>query len=383
MYEANGIEVIDSFRYPFNPGNGHSAERIDLRAFDTAANWTASTCTSLSSPGADNCAANPAGLPKLLRITEVLANQTGTEGAGEGEIVEILNFGDRSVDLAGMFLQSGPNLMSLSLDGLVAWSGGPTVLVPGAFAVVVDPQYDGRFTFPSGTVLMTIDDSSFGSSSLTTTNLVQLVDADGLTLLDRFGFPSDPGDGVSLHRKSLTVVDSAANWVPTPCGSTPGAIDCHTSSDVTTYVSFWADRYASEAGIYWYQAIGWPDWHDPSCELAIVCDGPLSDSHYRDNFPATSSFSFQNPYPNHSVIFVERSSPTDDCGGISGSCTNASVTVPPGALATVPASSLGYYFARTDGPSLNVLDWFGGDPKLYWSIPPDGILPPLFVEVPP
>lgn len=383
LYETNGVEVIDSFRYPFNPGNGRSAERIDLRAFDAAANWTASTCASGSSPGADNCAGSPTGLPKQLRFTEALANQTGTEGAGEGEFVELINFGDRAVELAGMFLECGPDLASLSRDALVAWAGGATVLVPGAFAVVVDPQYDGRFAFPSGTVVMTIDDSGFGSSSLATTHLAQLVDADGITILDRFGYPSDPGDGVSSHRISLTVADSAGNWTATPCGSTPGAIDCPTSSDVSTYVSFWVDRYGDEGGIYWYQAIGWPDWHDPLCELLIVCDGAGNGFHYRDNFPATAAFSFQNPYAAYSVIFVERSSPTDDCGGIAGSCANASVVVPPGALATVPASSLGYYFARTDGPSLNSLDWFGGDPSLYWTIPPDGILAPFSVDVAP
>jgi hypothetical protein len=383
LYESNGVEVIDSYRHPFNPGNGRSAERIDLRAFDTAANWTASTCASGSSPGANNCAAAPAGLPKQLRITEVLANQAGTEGAGEGELVEVINFGDRAVDLAGMFVEAGPDLGSLSRDGLLAWAGGATVLVPGAFAVVIDPQYDGRYAFPSGTVVMTIDDSSFGSSSLATTHLVQLIDADGITILDRFGYPSDPGDGVSLHRISLTAADSASNWTATPCGSTPGAIDCPTTNDVTTYVSFWADRYGDESGIYWYQTIGWPNWHDPICELLIVCDGASNHFHYRDNFPATSAFSFQNPYPDYSVMFVERSSPTDDCGGMPGNCTNATFVVAPGIQATVPASSLGYYFARTDGPSLNSLDWFGGDPDLYWTIPPDGILAPFHVEVHP
>jgi hypothetical protein len=228
---------------------------------------------------------------------------------------------------------------------------------------------------------MTIDDAGFGASALATTHLVQLVDVDGLTLLDRFSYPSDPGDGVSLHRISLTEADSVANWAATPCGSTPGAIDCPTSADVTTYVSFWVDRYGDEGGIYWYQAIGWPDWHDPLCELLIVCDGTGNGFHYRENFPAASAFGFQNPYPDHSILFVERSSPTDDCGGIASSCTNATFTVPPGSFATVPASSLGYYFARTDGPSLNSLDWFGGDPELYWTIPPDGILAPFYVDV--
>ncbi|MBN1770964.1 MAG: lamin tail domain-containing protein, partial [Deltaproteobacteria bacterium] len=383
LYEANGVEVIDSFRSPFNPGNGRSAERIDLRAFDSAANWTASTCASGSSPGADNCAAAAGGLPKQLRITEVLSNQAGTETGGAGEFVELLNIGDRAVDLAGMSLESGTDLLSPARDGIVARGGGPTVLVPGAFAVVLDADYDGRYAFPNGTVVVTIDDANFGSSGLATTHLVQLVDADGITLLDRFGFPSDPGDGVSLHRISLRVVDSAANWAPSSCGAGPGALDCPGASTAASYVSFWADRYGDEAGIYWYQAIGYPDWHDPFCELNVVCDGTLNSHHYRPNFPAAHPFAFQNPYRSHGVVFVERSSPTDDCGGMSGTCTAARFTVPPGALATVPASSRGWYFARTDGPTLNVLDWFGGDPALYWAIPPDGILAPFLVEVTP
>ena len=113
-----------------------------------------------------------------------------------------------------------------------------------------------------------------------------------------------------------------------------------------------------------------------------MCDSARNEYHYRDNIPAPSAFAFRNPYPDYRVVFVERSGPTDDCGGAAGECTAARFIVAPGAMATVPASSLGYYFARTDGPSLNTLDWFGCDPDLYWSIPPDGVLAPFTVEVP-
>ena len=34
LCKANGVEIIDTFRSPFNPGNGVSAEKIDFRAFD-------------------------------------------------------------------------------------------------------------------------------------------------------------------------------------------------------------------------------------------------------------------------------------------------------------------------------------------------------------
>jgi len=250
--------------------------------------------------------------------------------------------------------------------------------------VVLDMDYDDRYAIPDDAVLVTIDDHNFGGSGIATTHWAALYDVDGITLLDEFRYPSDPGDGVSLYRISLTAADGAENWAATPCDATPGAGTCPGSVDVSTFTSFWVDRNAEEGGIYWYQAIGWPEWHDPvSCELNIVCPGGLYGYSYRDNFPAPQAFEFRNPYTDYAVVFTERADSTDDCGGIAGSgCEGASVTVGPGETAEVPASTLGCYFARTDGPSLNSLDWFGGDPDRYWALPPDGILAPFAVEVP-
>jgi hypothetical protein len=378
LLEANGVEVIDTFRFPFNPGNGISAERIDLRAFDSQANWTASTCVTGSSPGADNCSASAAGLPKRVRLTEVLADQSGIETGGGGEFVELLNTGALSVDLAGMYLESGPVGGTVARDRLASYMGGSTVLAPGAYAVVIDPDYDSRFTFPAGTVIVTISDTNFGSAGLATTHGVALYDADGITLLDAFRFPSNPGDGTSQYRVSLTVVDSLANWPATACGSTPGVGSCGNPGEVASYVSFWVDYDGSEAGHFWHQAIGWPSFYQASCDQLIVCPGGAYPYEYRDNVSAPSAFSFTNPYSDRPVTFVERSSPTDAC---TEPCPNASFTVDPGQTATVPASSLGYYYVEAGGPRLNGLSWSGGDPALYWSIPPDGILAPFSVEV--
>ncbi|MBN2361771.1 MAG: lamin tail domain-containing protein, partial [Deltaproteobacteria bacterium] len=378
LLEANGVEIIDTFRFPFNPGNGISAERIDVRALDAPANWAASTCASGSSPGQPNCAASAAGLPKQVRITEVMSNQAGTEGAGEGEFIELLNIGALSVDLAGMVLESGPEGGTLSRDTIAARGTGPTVLAAGSYAVILDPQYDNRYTVPAGTVLVTINHSNFGGGSLATNHLITLYDADGVTALDRYRYPSDPGEGVSLSRLSTSAVDSATNWAATPCGATPGAASCPGGDSVLSYTSFWLDRNASEGGIYWYQAIGWPERGAGSCEESIVCTGGAYGYDFRDNFPAPAAFGFANPYAEYTVTFVERSSPTDPC---TDPCTNAAIAVGPAQSATVPASSLGYYFAITSGPSLNALDWFGGDPERYWALPPDGTLAPFTVEV--
>lgn len=377
LLASNGVEVIDTFRYPFNPGNGVSAERIDVRGFDAADNWTASTCESGSSPGEHNCSASEAGLPKQLRITEVMANQLGTETDGAGEYIELLNTGERSIELSGMTVIVGAE-GATARDDLVSFDGAETTLVPGAYALIVDRQYDDRYDIEPGTVVVTIDDNNFGSSGFATTHWTTLYDVDGITMLDRFRFPSDPGDGISLYRISLAAADSEANWEATPCGNTPGYPSCSGSTDVTSYTSFWIDQNASEGGIFWYQAIGWPAWRETVCEMTIVCPGGAYGYTYRDNFPAAVAFEFQNPYDSHSVVFEEREGPNHTCDP----CGTDTFTVGPGETLEVPASSLGYYFAITQGPRLNSYDWFEGDPDRYWALPPDGILAPFSVEVP-
>jgi hypothetical protein len=317
--------------------------------------------------------------PKRILITEVMANQAGTEGQGEGEFVELLNAGPLSVDLVGMVLESGPEDGTKGRDQLVAWNRGPTVLAPGAYAVVADPQYDGRYTdLPAGTVMMTIVDNAFGTSGLATTHVITLYDVDGITVLDGFRWPSDPGEGVSLSRVSLTGADSAANWIATPCGASRGRARCQGGDAVTYDMSFWVDRDGGEAGHYWYQAIGRPAGAGGTCLWLVVCTGGEHGYDFRDNFPAPAAFSFTNPYTAHTVTFEERSGASDAC---TDPCPNAKTAVGPGQTATIPASSLGYYYAVTSGPTLNSLDWFGGDFDKYWALPPDGTLAPFSVEV--
>jgi hypothetical protein len=50
-------QVLDTYFYPFNAGNGVSVERVDLRIQDSPDNWLASSCAAGSSPGGDNCVA--------------------------------------------------------------------------------------------------------------------------------------------------------------------------------------------------------------------------------------------------------------------------------------------------------------------------------------
>ncbi|MBN2496363.1 MAG: lamin tail domain-containing protein [Deltaproteobacteria bacterium] len=55
LLASDGLTVISSYSFPFNPGNGISVERIGTGP-DEAGSWVASPCPSGSSPGADNCA---------------------------------------------------------------------------------------------------------------------------------------------------------------------------------------------------------------------------------------------------------------------------------------------------------------------------------------
>ncbi|MBW1809386.1 MAG: lamin tail domain-containing protein [Deltaproteobacteria bacterium] len=56
LLAADGSTVLSTYSNPFNPGDGFSAERVDLAAADTPDNWVVSPCASGSSPGAVNCA---------------------------------------------------------------------------------------------------------------------------------------------------------------------------------------------------------------------------------------------------------------------------------------------------------------------------------------
>jgi len=53
LFDADGATVIDSYSFPFNPGNGVSVERADLSDGDVDGNWVVSACG--HSAGLPNC----------------------------------------------------------------------------------------------------------------------------------------------------------------------------------------------------------------------------------------------------------------------------------------------------------------------------------------
>ncbi len=225
LLAADGVSVVSTFAYPFNPGNGVSAELLG-DAGDIPSNWAASSCPAGASPGAPNCAANPDPDPDSvatdLVLSEVMANP---EDEAYGEFVEIANLGDSPVDLAGYVLSDGD-----ASDVIEGYLGGPTLLPAGGLAVVLDSGYAGLaepYVIPAEALLLTVGTATLGSG-LSTDDPVSLLAPDGVTLLSTYGTPFNPGNGISAERVDLAIADGPENWVASPCasGSSPGAVNC-------------------------------------------------------------------------------------------------------------------------------------------------------------
>jgi len=205
--------TISSYSQPFNPGNGVSAERIDSLGADEPGNWVASPCG--ASPGRANCISSGGGgsAEATLAITEVMATP---EVQASGEFVELFNYGDAAVELAGLVLSDGD-----STDALVAVAGKDSELLPGAYGVVVDPDliptmegapYQLDASVPT---VVSVGSASLGNG-LTGTDPVTLLAADGATVLSTFSHPLAVS-GQSVERIDPLEADLPDNWQPCPC----------------------------------------------------------------------------------------------------------------------------------------------------------------------
>ena len=223
LLEPDGVTVIDGWEGPFNPGNGTSVERVEvIDAPNDVTNWVASPCAGGGSPGLPNCAStgDVAGdfSDADVLVTEVMANP---EVESTGEYVELFNDGVDPVDLAGFLLWDGD-----AIDPLEGFSDpADTVLEAGAWAVILDSSYASEYSIPAGTLLLTTDDAALGSG-LAQSDIVALLEPDGVTLVDGFSFPQSTDDGVPIERLDLAEGDVESNWAPAACGPTPGAANC-------------------------------------------------------------------------------------------------------------------------------------------------------------
>ncbi|PIW00163.1 MAG: hypothetical protein COW42_08665, partial [Deltaproteobacteria bacterium CG17_big_fil_post_rev_8_21_14_2_50_63_7] len=225
-----GAKAIDTYLFPFNPGNGVSSEKIDLVVGDVPANWIASSCN--QSAGLKNCSDGGAGggnapiSATQITLSEVMANPLDES---QGEYIELFNAGPVGVNVAGWWIGDGD-----SLDQISAWSTGGTVLMPGDFGVIFDPDYANNYTVVAGTIRLKVGNTSIGNG-LSTDDPITLYEADATTVVDSFSFPYNPGNGYSVEKVTLTSGDTQANWVTSTCkasagdrndGASPGGRNC-------------------------------------------------------------------------------------------------------------------------------------------------------------
>lgn len=224
IYESDGTTLVDSFTNPINASDGESVEKVDYSLGDTAGNWelAGDSCSRLNSPGLLNCAAG--GIGTQLFINEVMSNALDED---TGEFIELFN-GGSDVDLAGLSITDGSGV-----DTLQAYNGGSTVLEYGRFAVIVDAEYAGEHSIPSGTIIVTTTDTTLGNG-LSVSDTVTLSQGD--FLIDSYQFAFNAGNGVSVERVyQVGLFDSDENWLASSCpqGQSAGGPNCQSGGSGT------------------------------------------------------------------------------------------------------------------------------------------------------
>jgi len=203
---------IDTYWHPFNPGNGISVERIDLDAGDTEDNWLPSPCG--WTPGEDNCAAWQT-FPLVL--SEVMANPIVEK---TGEYVELFNSGDRTLN-AGVFILYDGDSYDLIRS---PYYMDPPLIPAGRFAVILDRDFNDDYVIPEEAIVLTTGNKTLGNS-LSINDPVMILRWD-LEIVDSWSSPFNPGNGISVEKIDLTAGDTPENWLHSPCGHSPGELNC-------------------------------------------------------------------------------------------------------------------------------------------------------------
>jgi len=163
-------------------------------------------------------------------INEVMANPLDED---TGEFVELYNWGDAPVDLLGWRLADAADTNDVILDFTASsdWGRPGTVIPPGGYALVVDPEYAGEYNAffqaqadSTKVVILTIGlDTTIGNGLTNSGDVVVISDGSGFRA--QFRWTSDAGQGISWEKIEPQLGDEEGNWAicTHPHGSTPGA----------------------------------------------------------------------------------------------------------------------------------------------------------------
>ncbi len=192
-------------------------------------------------------------------INEVMSNVKGSDsGVGSpgdrNEFVEIVNISKDTIDLS-LFQVSDLD----AVDDIIVWTDalindpdvifGTTLLLPGGYAVILDPEYTDAgngnyimpYDFPENTLVVTVGNTTIGDGLSTKDPVILLnssldtVSSYGTPMNENDSIPYDPGDGISSERVSLYYPDNELYWASCEdsSGSTPGgANSCYSASDI-------------------------------------------------------------------------------------------------------------------------------------------------------
>ncbi len=203
------------------PGDKDYRLRADSPAIDAGVVWSELT-TDLdglprpvgSGPDLGAYENQDSGAPDLV-INEVLANPIDES---RGEFVELYNPTANPIDAAGLIIDDGD-----STDALIAYGGGTTLVPAGGYAVILDSDY-GELSPPydidGAAVRLTISNAAIGSG-LSVSDALRLWRSGAVISTYLYSF--DPGNGLSAERIDPAAADTPDNWMPSPCGMSPGA----------------------------------------------------------------------------------------------------------------------------------------------------------------
>jgi hypothetical protein len=174
-------------------------------------------------------------------LTEVMFDADTLES--HNEFVEIYNLGEQSVSLEQWWLGDGSEF-DLLID-----AGFGLILHPQQFALILDPSYFENSTtydslIPENTLILTIDDGSFGSYgwSNTISEPVILISSSGDTV-QSYSYSLDNSPGFSDEKIILSEDNSGINWGNSrQFRGTPGTFNSVMASAIDLAIdSLWID----------------------------------------------------------------------------------------------------------------------------------------------